>query len=59
MIFVAGGAAIEMRAHPGDLLIGLRVGELEFDLDVPVELVEALLASQLRTRRAEEPRDET
>ena len=59
MIFVAGGAAIEMRAHPGDLLIGLRVGEPEFDLDVPVELVEAFLATQLRTCRAEEPCDET
>ena len=45
MVLIAGRAAFEMRAHTRDLLVGGCAGELE--LDVAVELVEALLAGQL------------
>ena len=41
---------------PGTCSSAERAGELE--LDVAVEFVEALLARQLRTGRAEESRDE-
>ena len=51
MVFVAGRAAFEVRAHARDLLV--RGGAVELELDVAVELVEALLARQLRTGRAE------
>jgi hypothetical protein len=47
VLLVAGPAALEVRAHAGDELIGARGTVLELDLDVAVELVEALLAGQL------------
>src|SRR5215216_5621726 len=56
VVFVAGGAAFEVRAHAGDLLVGGCGGELE--LDVVVELIEALLAGELRAGGAEELREE-
>ena len=56
MVLVAGRAAVEVRVHARDLLIRGGAGELE--LDVPVELAEALLARQLRTGRAKESLDE-
>jgi hypothetical protein len=54
VVLVACRAALEMRAHARDPLLGGRSGELE--LNVVVELLAALLAGQLRARRAEEPR---
>jgi hypothetical protein len=39
VVFVAGRAAFEMRAHAGDLPVGVGVSALE--LDVAVEFVEA------------------
>jgi hypothetical protein len=56
VVFVAGRAAFEVRAHTGDVFVGGCAGELE--LDIVVELVEALLASQLRSWGAEESREE-
>src|SRR3954453_2073420 len=49
----AGGAAVEVRAHAGDPRVGaLACGR---QLDVAVELLEALLAGQLRGAGAEDP----
>src|SRR5919197_1009426 len=45
VLLVAGGAALEMRSQPRDLLLGIRAGDLE--LDVAVELLEALVAGHL------------
>ena len=56
VVFVAGRAAFEVRAHARDVFVGGCAGELE--LDVVVELVETLLAGQLRSRGAEESREE-
>jgi hypothetical protein len=47
VLLVAGLAALEMRVHAGDQLVGARGAVLDLDLDVAVELVEALLAGQL------------
>ena len=52
VVLLAGRAAFEVCAHSRDLLVGGSAGELE--LDVSVELVEALLARQFRASRAEE-----
>jgi hypothetical protein len=46
VVLVAGRAAIEVRAHARNLAIGVRFGQ--FELDVAVELLEALFAGQLR-----------
>ena len=46
VILLAGGATFEVRAHARDLLDRRDAGELE--LDVTIELVEALFARQLR-----------
>lgn len=54
MVFVAGRAAIEVRPHVRDLPAG--AGEGEFQLDIVIQLVEALLAGQLWGCRAEESR---
>src|SRR4051794_17822424 len=53
VLLAAGGAAVEVSAEAGDGGVGVLPGELE--LDVAVEEVEALVAADLRLRRAEEP----
>jgi hypothetical protein len=52
VILVAGWTAFEVRAHARNLLVGVCRGEFQFD--VAVELLEALLAGQLWSRWAEE-----
>jgi hypothetical protein len=54
VLLVAGLAALEVRAHAGDKLVGARGAVLELDLDVAVELIEALLAGQLGLGGAQE-----
>src|SRR5215211_5600545 len=49
MLFVAGLAAVEVGAHAWDQLVGARCVVAEFELDVAVELLEALIACQLGT----------
>ena len=56
MVLVAGRAAFKVRAHAGDVFVGGCAVELK--LDIVVELVEALLACQLRSQGAEESREE-
>ena len=53
MLLAAGRAAGQMGAQARDRRIGVRTGELQ--LDVSVELLEALVAADLRPSRAEEP----
>jgi hypothetical protein len=45
VLLLARGATVEVRAHPRVLARGVDAGQLE--LDVAVELAEALLAPQL------------
>src|SRR5215218_6236737 len=52
-VFGAGGAAVEVRAHTGNPRVGRGTGERH--LDVAVELLEALLAGQLRGGGAKDP----
>src|SRR6266540_2489273 len=52
VLLAAGRAAVEVRAHPRDP--SLRVAALELELDVFVEPLEALLAADVRTGRAEQ-----
>jgi hypothetical protein len=47
VLFAAGGAAGEVCPQAGDRRVGVLAGELE--LDVAVELVETLVATDLRT----------
>src|SRR3954451_15237840 len=49
----AGGAAVEVGAHPGDPRLGGLAGDGQ--LDIAVELLEALLAGQLGGAGAEHP----
>jgi hypothetical protein len=56
VVLVAGWAAFEVRAHARHVFVGGCAGKLE--LDIVVELVEALVASQLRSWGAEESREE-
>src|SRR5258708_208460 len=51
VVLVAGRAALEVGAHAGDL--GVRVGAGGLQVDVAIELREALLAAQLRAGRPE------
>jgi hypothetical protein len=53
VVLVAGGTALEMRAHAGHPAAGVRTVRLE--LDVLAELVEALVAEKLRPGGAEQP----
>ena len=53
MFLGAGGAALEVRSHPGDLRVGIRAGDLRLDVDI--ELIEALLAGQLGSCGPEQP----
>src|SRR5688500_3474339 len=55
VLLATRGAAVEMRAQPGDR--GVRVGAGELELDVAVELVEARLAADLGLGRTEQPGD--
>jgi hypothetical protein len=48
VVLVAGGAALDMGAHARDPVVGPCASELE--LDVLVEVLEALIAEQLRLR---------
>ena len=52
VIGAAGRAALQVRAHSRYPVIGVRPGQLEFD--VGVECLEALLAIELRAGWAEE-----
>ncbi len=52
MVLAAGRAAGEVLAHPRHGGVGVAAGELE--LDVAVELLEALLAGELVLCRAEQ-----
>ena len=51
MICTAGCAALEMRTHAGHEGVSACAGELKFD--VPVERIEALLAVEFRSGRAD------
>lgn len=44
MFLGAGGAAFQMGAHPGNPVVGIVA--CQFQLDVDVELLEALLAGE-------------
>ena len=57
VVFRAGGAALEVGAHARDRRVGVGAGELE--LDVAVELLEALLAAELRAAGAGQAREQT
>ena len=54
VVLLAGRAALEVGAHAGHGRVGVRAGQRE--LDVAVELLEALLAGQLGSGGAEESR---
>jgi hypothetical protein len=47
-IFGARRASFQVGTHSGDCCVRVRSAELELELDVAVELVEALLTGQLR-----------
>jgi len=53
VVLGARRAPLEVRLHAGDSGVGVPAGEL--DLHVTVELLEALLAGQLRAGRPEQP----
>src|SRR5215211_1622926 len=53
VLLAAGGAADKVGAQTGDRGVGVRTGELQ--LDVAVELLEALVAADLGLRRPEQP----
>ena len=53
VLLAAGGATVEVGAQPGNREVGVMTRELE--LDVPVELLEALLAADLWAVGAQEP----
>src|SRR5215212_2589010 len=53
VLVAAGGAAEQMGAQPGDRGVGVGTGELQ--LDVAVELLEALVAADFGLRRPEQP----
>jgi hypothetical protein len=53
-ILRAGRAPVKVRSHPGDR--GLGVDTRELQLDVVVELLETLLAADLRSGRADDAR---
>src|SRR5919108_288977 len=55
VLLMARGAAFEMRAHARDLRVRGAASQLQ--VDVLVELLEALVAVQLRPGRPEEPLD--
>ncbi len=55
MVFGACGAPFEVRLHSGD---GRGVAACMFELDVPVELLEALFAGEFGAGRAEQPADQ-
>ncbi len=57
MVLVAGRASLEVRLHAWDRAVG--VGPREPELDVAVELLEALLAAQLRSGRTGKAREQT
>lgn len=52
MLLMAGGAAVEVSPHPGDVLVRVKTTGLK--LDVPVEQLEALFASDLAAGRPEQ-----
>jgi hypothetical protein len=53
VVLAAGGAALEVRAQPGDPFV-CRL-PLQLELDVLVEALEALVAKNLRLARSEQP----
>ncbi len=53
MLLATGGTAGEMGTKSGDGRVGVPAGQLE--LDITIELVEALVAADLRFGRAEQP----
>jgi len=57
VVFVARRATFEVREHAGDLLFGVHFGQLE--LHVVIEILEALLAGELRSGGSDEERQES
>jgi hypothetical protein len=57
VVFLAGGAPAEMRSHARHLRLGVDTAELE--VDVTIDLVEALLAAELGLGRSYEQRHNT
>ena len=55
VLFRTRRASVEMRAHAGNALVRRCTGELEIDIDV--DQLEAFLAEQLGSRRAEDAPD--
>jgi hypothetical protein len=53
VLLATGGAAVQVGPQARDHGVGVAAGELQ--LDVAVELREALVAADLRSRRAEQP----
>jgi hypothetical protein len=53
MLLAAGRAADQVRPQSRDLRVDVATGELE--LDVPVEILEALVAAQFRAFRPKQP----
>src|SRR5205814_4009920 len=51
VVLAAGRAALQVRPQPGDDAV--RFGSREFELDVAVQRLEALLAGELRLRGAQ------
>src|SRR5204863_3007076 len=56
VVLMARWAALEVRPHARDRRVRVSSGEPE--LDVSVEVLEALLAGQLRARRAQQSREQ-
>src|SRR5262249_51934593 len=54
VLLAAGRAAVEVCAKPRDL--GVRVPACELELDVPVQVLEAVVAAELGPGRAQKPR---
>jgi hypothetical protein len=52
VLFIACGAAVKVGPHAGDRLVSIGSGELE--LDISVELLEALLAAEFGSGGAEQ-----
>jgi hypothetical protein len=45
MVVVTGGASLEVRTHTRDCIVRIHAGKLQ--LDISIELLEALVAGQL------------
>ena len=54
VLLLAGGTALKVGPHSRNVFVGGRA--LEFEVDVLIEFLEALVAEQLRIGRAQPPR---